>query len=152
MLVACSGLLAAASGDMGKLQAQLQAEKPAVTWDWKSAVEGDFEGGGGTDLAVLGVLGKRAVLAIGHPSGSGGISTQYLEFSVGQAQDAICSLPAKLKVYPLSCSDDGGGSLPGYRASPSAKLLSIDDGNCDPINLYWSHILKRVVWFRTDGG
>jgi hypothetical protein len=60
----------------------------------------------------------------------------------------ICAAPARLSVAPLSCDQDGGEKLPGCVASPHTSGLTIDDNQCDPINLYWDHDQRRLAWWR----
>ena len=72
---------------------------------------------------------------------------QFFEFGVGvTAQAAICTAPAKLEVYPPDCSADGD-ALPGCKASKGASGLSIVDGDCDSIHLYWDHDAKLMRWW-----
>lgn len=93
-----------------KFLTRIRAERPTIKWDAKSEVTGNFEGNGRADFAVLGYEGKGVVVAIGRTSKTGDILSQYLNFAVsGASQAAICTLPARLELYPLVCSDDGGG-------------------------------------------
>jgi len=73
---------------------------------------------------------------------------QTLEFGVASgAQDAVCALPVALSTSPSSCDADGR-ALPGCVAMPGTLHLSIDDGACDAIHLYWNHDAGRMAWWR----
>ena len=118
----------------------------AVAKDANSPVRGDFNGDGVPDSATL-VQHAHEVTAIVHFGGSHQ-APQSISFGVGQSQDAVCSLPARLKVVPLSCSADDGTKLSGCIESNNAKGLILTGGECDPINVYWDHQAKRLSWWR----
>ncbi|MDC8784798.1 hypothetical protein [Roseateles koreensis] len=126
----------------------LAKAKPSIRWDSASAVAGDFDGRSSRGGAMLGYAGSKVYLAIQAGSRGKSLRYQYLEFGVGPgAQAAICSAPAKLEVYPLECSMEEG-ELPGCKATKGASGLSIVDGDCDSIHLYWDHVSNRMQWWR----
>ena len=137
-----------ADDQQDQLLAYLKHAKPMIQWDAKSGVAANFDGsrkGGG---AMLGYVGNTVLLAIQTGSEGKGSRFQYLEFSIGPgSQASICSAPAKLEVYPLECITEDG-TLPGCKAAAGTSGLSIVDGECDSIQLYWSHSSNRMQWWR----
>ncbi|MDG3439335.1 hypothetical protein [Nitrospirillum amazonense] len=116
-----------------------------VRWDARSMVCGDFNGDGVPDQAVLGYRDRTLLLAVRR---GGRQAFQILEFAIGGAsQQGVCSLPVTLRATDLVC-DTEDGPLSGCKAGKGVKALSIEDGNCDPINLYWSHEADEMLWWR----
>jgi hypothetical protein len=77
-----------------------------------------------------------------------GSDVETLEFRVDPAaQDAICTLPAKLSTSASSCSPMDE-PLPGCKELPGKVDLSISDDACDSIHLYWDQNAKRMAWWR----
>jgi hypothetical protein len=149
LVVSCA-CFASDSPELVRVLARIRTERPSVKWDAKSTVSGDFDSSGHPEFAVLGYEGKGIVLAIGRISGTGAVLTQYLPFDVSAAsQAAICALPARLRAVPLVCSAQTEDDLlPGCRVHPSAAALSLEGGDCDPINLYWDHDHDQMAWWR----
>jgi hypothetical protein len=118
----------------------------ALAKDANSPVRGDFNGDGIADFASLAQHPDEVTIIVHF----GGVhhAPQSIKFGVGQAQDAVCSLPATLKVVPLSCITDGGTKLSGCMESKGAKGLTLSDGECDAINIYWDHQTNRLAWWR----
>ena len=129
---------------------RIATEQPSVKWDAKSVVKGDFDGSHRATFAVIGYKDKHVMVAVGRNAADGSVTAQYLEFGIDPAQqNAICGLPAHLKLYPLVCSGgDDGQELPGCQETPGASALSLDDDRCDPINMYWNHGKKLMMWWR----
>ena len=131
-----------------QMLAYLKQAKPNVQWDAKSGVTANFDGSQKSGGAMLGYAGNKVTLAIQTGSGAKGRRFQYLDFSVGPGtQAAVCAAPAKLEVYPLDCTTEDG-TLPGCKATARMSGLSIVDGECDSIHLYWSHSSKSMQWWR----
>jgi hypothetical protein len=131
-----------------QLEMQLTKGRPDVQWDMASAVFADFDGSGRKSGAMLGYKAKKVVLAIQTAADTKSGKIQYLELSVDRGvQAAICSAPARLEVYALECSSDGQ-PLPGCKAVPGSSGLSIVDGECDSIHLYWNQVLGHMQWWR----
>ena len=147
---ACGIVLSTAAEERGvtAFLGRVAAEHPSVKWDAKSVVEGDFDGSHQRSFAALGYTDGRVIVAVGRKAADGSVIAQYLEFGIDRArQDAICSVPARLEVHPLTCADDGE-PLPGCKEAPGVSGLSLDDGECDPINMYWDHSRKHMAWWR----
>ena len=146
--VGMSGL-AAERRTLAEFLAHVRADRPSVKWDVKSQVSGDFDGEGRTDFAALGYVGKGVVVAIGRTSATGEIRLQYLHFDVSRAaQAAICVLPARLELLPLSCAVNHGGALPGCKEGPGVSSLRLMDDECDSINIYWNRDRNSMSWWR----
>lgn len=127
----------------------LAMERPKVQWDLSTFVEGDFNGDGRKDVALVGYEGGSILLALRVSSSNRNPRpTQFLPFSISPSiEAAICEAPARLQVEPLICSPMDE-LLPGCRPSVSARSLWLMGGDCDPINLYWDHDQHRMAWWR----
>src|SRR5271167_371063 len=113
---------------LDRLLVQVTKEQPGVQWDAKSVKSGTFEGDGQSDLALLGLKQHSLYLVVAHALSNGSYLTQYLTFAIGaNEQAAICTLPARLEVYPLQCTTDGGITLPGCVNGSGASSLGIVD-------------------------
>jgi hypothetical protein len=110
-----------------------------------SIVRGDFDGDGVMDQAKLTQHQHHVTLDVQRGAGS---DLETLEFRVDPAaQDAICTLPAKLSTSASSCSPMDE-PLPGCKEFPGKVDLSISDDTCDSIHLYWDQNAKRMAWWR----
>ncbi|MDZ5650221.1 hypothetical protein [Nitrospirillum sp. BR 11828] len=106
---------------------------------------GDVNGDGIPDQAVLGYRDHLLILAIRR---GGQPRPQILQFAIGGGvQQGFCSLPVTLRTSELVC-DTEEGLLYGCKAGKGVVALSIEDGGCDPINLYWSHEAQAMLWWR----
>lgn len=111
-----------------------------------SVVRGDFDGDGIIDRATLVQNENNVGISIEH--GGTSVEPQVLEFGVNPSvQNAICQLPAELISTPQDCGplDE---PLPGCRILPGAVDLTLSDGECDSIHLYWNHEESRMAWWR----
>jgi hypothetical protein len=108
-------------------------------------VHGDFDGDGVVDQATLIQHQHHVTLIVRRGSDS---VPEKIEFRVDPAaQDAICTLPAKLSTSASSCTPMDE-PLPGCSEEPGKIDLSISDDACDPIHLYWNQDEKRMAWWR----
>jgi hypothetical protein len=128
---------------------RVATEQPSIKWDNESTVSGNFDGKQ-QSFAVVGYAGNRVMVAVGHKAARHLLGIQYLEFGISAGrQDAICTAPAQLVIYPLTkCHTELVGDLPGCKAAPGVSGLSLADGECDSIHMYWSHTKNRIVWWR----
>ncbi len=144
----CIALSCHADGEREQMIAYLQQAQPTVKWDANSGVIANFDGGRNAGGAALGYAANKVYLAIQTSQVGKSRSIQYFEFSVGPgAQAGICSAPAKLEVYPLECTTEDG-ALPGCKAAKGMSGLSVVDGECDFIHLYWNQSLHKIQWWR----
>ena len=142
--------VAAEKPDLSAFLVRVAAEQPSVKWDAKSVAEGDFDGTHRVGFAIMGLKDKNVMVAVGRKAADGTLTTQYLEFGISRdQQNAICGLPAHLEVTPLVCTAyEDQERLPGCKESPGVSGLSLDDDQCDPINMYWNHSTKQMMWWR----
>lgn len=78
-------------------------------------------------------------------------SAQTLSFGVDPGrQDAVCALPVTLTPATSDCAPEalGAQALPGCMARPAARSLTLSDGQCDAIHLYWNHDTRGLAWWR----
>ncbi len=112
-----------------------------------SPIKADLDGDGIPEIVALGQDSKTVTVSVQLGSGKSS-HPQELSFGINSAQqDAICSLPAKLAVTPLSCVEMGA-PIPGCEVKSGSKALVLSGGDCDPINLYWNHQTGRLAWWR----
>ena len=119
---------------------------PALAGSASSVVKADLVGTGAIATVTL-VQSKRAVTVAVHPARPH-VVAKTLTFGVSASrQDAVCGLPASIKVVPLCCGSEAG-SLPGCVQSKSAQAVVLSGGECDPIYIYWDHANGRLSWWR----
>lgn len=123
--------------------------RPDVRWDRDTLVEGDFNGDGKSDFAMVGYKNEGLVLAIRASSAKQQTYRNAFQgFGIGPSiQAAICEAPAKLIVEEQFCRP-ADEPLPGCRPSKVAKSLTLSGGECDPIHLFWNHKRNRMEWWR----
>ncbi|WP_036140586.1 hypothetical protein, partial [Aerolutibacter daejeonensis] len=108
-------------------------------------VHGDFDGDGAVDTASLVQHTRQVVLTIRRASAP---THDTFTFRVDPAaQDAICTLPAKLSTSPSFCTPMDE-PLPGCEELPGKVDISISDDACDAIHLYWDKREQRMAWWR----
>mgnify|MGYP003454779018 FL=1 len=123
--------------------ASVGAANPAAV---SGIVRGDFDGDGILDSATLIQSERKIEISIDH--GGSSAAAQVLEFGVDPSvQEAICQLPAKLTSTPQNCSPMDE-PLPGCKLVPGAIGLTLSDGECDSIYLYWDHGASKMAWWR----
>jgi len=118
----------------------------ALAGSANSAVKADLVGNGAVATVTL-LQSHHAVTVTVHPARRHA-AAQELTFGVNASrQDAVCGLPASIKVVPLSCGAEAV-SLPGCVQSKGAQAVVLSGGDCDPIYIYWDHAAKRLSWWR----
>jgi hypothetical protein len=118
----------------------------AMAGSTNSVVKADLVGNGAVATVTL-VQSRRAVTVAVHPARPHA-AAQELTFGVDASrQDAVCGLPASIKVVPLSCGAEAG-LLPGCVQSKSSQAVVLSGGDCDPIYIYWDHVATRLSWWR----
>lgn len=110
-----------------------------------NTVRGDFDGDGTADEATLFQHERHVTLVVRRSSAA---APETFEFRVDPAaQDAICTLPAKLSTSPSFCAPMDE-QLPGCTEAAGKVDLSISDDACDAIHLYWDGDAERIAWWR----
>ncbi len=129
---------------------QAEIDLAEVKWDESSRIAADFDGDGKSDKAALGFVGNGFVIAIDRATGQDSYEQQLLPFGInGRYEAATCGPDIKLEVMPLSCGyQTEDVKLPGCVESQGASELRAGNGECDKINLYWSHDDHQMVWWR----
>ena len=119
---------------------------PALAGSASPVVKADLVGNGAIANVTL-VQSHHAVTVAVH-SAPPHAAARTLTFGVSASrQDAVCGLPASIKVVPLSCRAEAG-SLPGCVQSKGAQAVVLSGGECDPIYIYWDHAAGRLSWWR----
>jgi hypothetical protein len=148
MSVMCASVVAADGRSLAA--AQFEKSKPGVRWDRATLVDGDFNGDGSRDYAMVGYQGERSiVLAVRASSGPDRTyRNDFQAFGIGPSiQAAICGAPAVLEVEQQFCRPMDE-DLPGCKPSKAANSLTLRGGDCDAIHLFWNHKNNRLEWWR----
>jgi hypothetical protein len=139
---------AIAAGETAKASAvsSLRKAQPDVRWVEKTVVAADITCDGKPDQIAIG-YGKDKSVWVGFiPSGARPVT---MHFSVGQhSQDSLCSIPVRLEISPLACSDEEMGDLPGCKEVKGCSAFSVVDDSCDSFHFYWNVSRKELVWWR----
>ena len=109
----------------------------------------DLDGDGTPESIRLTQESTQVVVTVESKTVAGG--SQTLNFGVDPArQDAVCGLPVTLTPAATDCAPEALGTqaLPGCIAKPAARSLTLSDGQCDAIHLYWNHDTRRLAWWR----
>ena len=115
----------------------------------RSELSVDLNGDGSAETISLSQRPGQIVLLVRGPALAGG--SQTLSFGVDPArQDAVCGLPVVLEITEPDCRPEGLGDevLEGCRAKPQSRDLSLSDGMCDSIHMYWNHDKQQLWWWR----
>lgn len=110
----------------------------------------DLDGDGTPESIRLTQEATQVMITVESKTVAGG--SQTLNFGVDPArQDAVCGLPVTLAASAPDCAPEalGAQALQGCIAKPAARSLTLSDGQCDAIHLYWNHGTRRLAWWRT---
>lgn len=124
----------------------LRKAQPTVRWVQESVVVADITCDGKPDRMAVGYGKDKSVWVGLVPRGARLIT---MRFSVGRhSQDSFCSIPVRLEAYPLTCSDEEKGDLPGCKEVKGCAAFSVIDDSCDSFHFYWNVSRKELVWWR----
>ncbi|TMH89902.1 MAG: hypothetical protein E6H44_07605 [Betaproteobacteria bacterium] len=127
----------------------LQAAKPKVSWDEKTAVSADVTCDGKPDTAVIGY--EEGFVWLGVIPGYAGdkqAKPMTFRFTVGKdTQDSFCRVPVRIKTSAIGCKTEDF-DLPGCKAVKGCSALSLIDEACDAFHFYWNSSRKRLTWWR----
>lgn len=126
--------------------ARLAAADPTVTWDLATRLVGDVDGDGIADSAFVGRAAAAVHIGLLRATGD---SAEVLAFPVANAQQAVCARTAVLTFESMDYDpSDAVGKIVGFQRSPTSRGLRLDDGNCDPIHLFWNVSSHHLDWWR----
>lgn len=132
----------AAHGDVSGLA----AADTAVTWDDASPIIGDVDGDGVADSAFVGRSSSAVHVGLirAHQD-----RVETLPFRVGNSEMAVCAATAILQTESLDYDpSEAHGAIPGFVRSTVRVGLKLDDGDCDPIHLFWNVSTRHLDWWR----
>jgi hypothetical protein len=109
----------------------------------------DLDGDGTPERVQLNQANAQVTITVESNTLADGAQT--LTFGVDSArQDAVCALPVTLTPDGPDYAPEalGAQTLPGCINKPAARSLTLSDGQCDAIHLYWNHDTRRLAWWR----
>lgn len=122
----------------------------SVKWDTKGAVRADVTCDGKADLIAVGY--SKGSLWVGVLPSSVSTSSRkpmIFRFAVDRnVQEAVCTVPVRIRYYPIQCSDDDYGHYEGCRTVRGCSGFAVSDNECDPLEFYWDSTHKRLEWLR----
>ena len=127
------------------------AEMPDLDWGNDLALVADVDGDKVLDVILVGISNDSfsIVVALATEQGS---SHSSIQFSLSNSmQMAACGVPVGWESKPRSERPFNalGAYPPGYEeCSDCQEFTLIDDGGCDPINLYWNVASRKIDWWR----
>ena len=136
----------------------LTKSEPAVKWNAKSEIKGDFDYDGVADYALRGREGKFFVLGIVKGALSGKSKHYLVEFGEDAGdQGALCSVNRAVitvenldENYAKFAADylekDSIKTLESL--SKKSKGINIADGMCDSFHTLWDQKTNRFFWWR----
>jgi len=156
-LIALSGSYAFAQSGATALSV-LTKKEPAVKWNEKSQIKGDFDYDGVIDYALRGRKGKSFVLGVVKGALSGKSSHWTMEFGEDSGdQGSLCSVnSARITVENLNkdyvrfaadyLEDDFTKMIKSL--PKNSKGINVYDGLCDSFHVFWDKKAKRFTWWR----
>ncbi len=150
LLLAYCGCTYAAE-DVTEALAKIHRSLPDIQWNSETVHAADFDGDGVTDIAVVGVDEKHAVVAIALRR-SDGYDVSHIRFSTRGSieQFASCGVPVELtsRSRHKSLVEDLGWFPDGYETCLECMEIVVANSGCDPIVLYWNHSKETIGWWR----
>jgi hypothetical protein len=109
----------------------------------------DLDGDGTPERVQLNQANAQVTITVESNTLADGAQT--LTFGVDSArQDAVCALPVTLTPAASDCAPEAlvAQTLSGCMAKPAARGLTLSDGQCDAIHLYWNYDTRGFAWWR----
>jgi hypothetical protein len=122
------------------------AAAPANSCQWHEAGTADLDGDRKPELVEMrtcGLKGSVRATIQGH--------ARSIEFPIGsQDQFGVCgtNLSASLASRSSGPLDAFGAYPPGYDACLDCSEITIEDGDCDALHIYWRDDVKSFDWWR----
>ena len=129
----------------------LQKAYPRFNWQKDTAVVVDINADGVNDIAVLGYTDDKAAVGVVSGKITKSFSTKILDFNRGRdTQRGMCGKTAKLIVEKTSeAPKEALEEFPdGYRVCEKCVEISVEDGLCDPMTIYWNYKTNELGWWR----
>ena len=129
----------------------LQKAYPKFIWQKDTAVVVDINADGINDIAVLGYSADKAAVGIVSGAPLTSFKTKILDFNRGRdTQRGMCGKTAKLIIEKTSeAPKEALGEYPeGYRICNNCYEISVEDGLCDPMTIYWNYKTNELDWWR----
>ncbi len=129
----------------------LQKAYPKFVWQKDTAVVIDINADGVNDIAVLGYADDKAAVGVVSGAPSKSFHTKIIDFNRGRdTQRGMCGKTAKLIIEKTAeAPKEASGEYPeGYRICDTCYEISVEDGLCDPITIYWNYKTNELDWWR----
>ncbi len=142
----------------------LSLASPGVQWDAARSLSVDVDGNGQQDVVAVGTKGNAVVIGTVFGPVSADSKTSVLAFSVGaKTQDSLCSPDVglaledpRLPIAEWGCDESvakpecasARANDEWLRAHELARGVSVDDGKCDALHLYWDATKSSMSWWR----
>ena len=126
-------------------------EMPDLTWDNDLALVADVNGDDRLDVMLVG-LSKDCLSVVVALASEQGSSVSSIQFGLSNTlQMAACGTPTGWDSFRRSERPFNalGAYPPGYEECLDClEFTLLDDGGCDPLNLYWNAVSKKIDWWR----
>ncbi len=136
----------------------LKQKYPAVIWNSKSQIKGDFDYDGVADYALRGRKGAKLVVGVVKGAVTGKSKHWTLEFGEDAGdQGALCSIKTAVIAVDDIDKDYAEFASEYLEADYAARLkklpknskgIIISDGKCDSFHVFWDKKINQFTWWR----